>query len=192
MKTSSNGSTAPPTDNMAGSLSITQLRDELVSMPRFERRRVHDAVSRLRSTPEELAPYIQFRREGYTRTRFHEDERFQILVLAWDIGQFSPIHDHNESICSMHVLSGLCESVSFSQPEVGAPLVREQTMTLPAGATTTVYGGDVHLLGCPKHSSERLVTLHFYLPPIDRMLVFNEHTGQSKEVGSTILDVAAG
>src|SRR5262249_43103801 len=120
-------------------LSLDEVRDELLSLPHpFRREDVHRVVSRLRTTPEELLRYQHWSAEKYTRTRFYEGPRFEILVLCWREGQMSPIHDHANSICSMLVLEG---SASTTMYEVhGGALVEEASTALAPGQLTTVYG----------------------------------------------------
>jgi cysteine dioxygenase len=171
-------------------IGIEALREHLRSVPRFERDTVHQAVSRLATSREELRRYIQFRPDGYTRTLFFRDERFEMLVLAWRPGQKSPIHDHANSICTMYVLDGVCEATNYRQSTdlSQRALIQDATIHLSAGSTITVYGGDIHEVGCPSNASDGLVTIHFYLPPIPEMLVFDPETGEAKEATAVTLD----
>jgi cysteine dioxygenase len=157
------------------------VRDALLELPHpFARADVHRVVSRLRVTPDELKRYQHWSDERYTRTRFYEGERFEILVLCWKEGQTSPIHDHANSICTMVVLEGaavttLYDVVDTPDPRHGGKaLVAEGTSALEVGSITTVYGGDIHRVGNPVGSGQRLMTIHFYLPPIPEMLVWDE------------------
>lgn len=171
-------------------IGIEALRDHLRSVPRFERDTVHQAVSRLVTSREELRRYIQFQPENYTRTLFYRDLRFEVLVLAWLPGQQSPIHDHANSICTMYILDGVCEATTYRQPtEPGKRgLIQEATVHVTGGSTITVYGGDIHAVGCPANASGGLVTIHFYLPPISEMLIFDASTGESQVMNAVTLD----
>ncbi|MEP7027977.1 MAG: cysteine dioxygenase family protein [Candidatus Eisenbacteria bacterium] len=165
---------------IADPLTLEGVRDALLTLPHpFRREDVHRVVSRLRVDPASLRRYQHWSDERYTRTRFYEGERFEILVLCWKEGQTSPIHDHAQSICTMVVLEGAAVTTMYEVVEsADAPgrraLVEESTGTLPAGALTTVYGGDIHRVGNPKGSGSGLMTIHFYLPPIPEMLVWDE------------------
>jgi cysteine dioxygenase len=168
-------------------LGMSELRDLLRATPRFERDTVHLAVSRLRATTDELRRYIQFQPDHYTRTLYFRDERFEMLVLAWLPGQVSPIHDHANSICTMYVLDGFCQSTTYRHGP-GGGLAEEATVHLSAGSTITVFGGDIHTVGCPPNATGGLVTIHFYLPPIEEMLVFDPVTGESQVATAVTLE----
>lgn len=166
---------------IADPLSLEGVRDALLALPHpFRRQDVHRVVARLRVLPEELARYQHWSDERYTRTRFYEGDRFEILVLCWKEGQTSPIHDHANSICTMVVLEGRAVTTLFEVRESadmkfgGKALVPEGTSALEPGSITTVYGGDIHRVGNPQGSGQRLMTIHFYLPPIPEMLVWDE------------------
>lgn len=168
-------------------LTLEQARDELLALPHpFRREEVHRVVSRLRVTPGELLRYQHWSDERYTRTRFYEGPRFEILVLCWNEGQMSPIHDHARSICSMRVLEGQASTTMY---EVRDGALREEaTAALAAGQLTTVYGGDIHKVGNPAGSGHRLITIHFYLPPIREMLVWEEGDPTPRTCAAVTLD----
>jgi cysteine dioxygenase len=169
-------------------LSLAAVRDQLLALPRpFARDAVQAVVSRLAPTQEELAPYLNFSGEGYTRTRFYGGPDFEILVLCWQEGHVSPIHDHAASICSMAVVHGTCSSETFrlADPEgaqrpaegTAVPLEMTHEDSCGVGQVVTVMGGDIHRVGNRPGSVEDLVTIHFYLPPILSMRCFHEETG---------------
>ena len=158
---------------IADPLTLEGVRDALLALPRpFRREDVHRVVARLRVTSDALTRYQHWSPERYTRTKFYQGERFEILVLCWGEGQVSPIHDHAHSICTMVVLEGAAVTTMFAVD--GQALVEESTSTLSPGAITTVFGGDIHRVGNPQGSGTRLMTIHFYLPPIPEMLVWDE------------------
>ena len=158
---------------IADPLDLAGVREALLTLPHpFRRADVHRVVSRLRVSPGELTRYQHWSPERYTRTKFYHGDRFEILVLCWQEGQVSPIHDHANSICTMVVLEGAAVTTMFEVR--GEKLVEESTSTLAPGAITTVFGGDIHRVGNPAGSGARLMTIHFYLPPIPEMLVWDE------------------
>ena len=56
---------------------------------------------------------------GYTRNLVHRCEAFELLLLAWDVGQESPIHDHAGQQCWMAVVDGSVEEVHFRASRAG-------------------------------------------------------------------------
>ncbi len=47
----------------------------------------------------------------YTRTLVGYDEQFIVLLLCWEKGQSSPIHDHAGSSCWVKILTGTLDEV---------------------------------------------------------------------------------
>ena len=158
-------------------LGLAELRDQLLGLPHpFRREEIHRIATRIQVSREDLGRYMHWSDESYTRTAFYHGERFEILVLCWKEGQMSPIHDHANSICTMAVVEGLCDTIMYRVDEARGrrQLVREGATTLAGGSVTTVYGGDIHRVGNPPGSGCDLITIHVYLPPIPEMLVYEE------------------
>src|SRR5687768_12052186 len=158
-------------------LTLGEVRDRLLALPGpYRREDVHRIATRLRVSRDDLTRYLHWSHESYTRTAFYHGDRFEILVLCWQEGQMSPIHDHAHSICTMAILEGVAETTMYRVEKNGGrrALVREGTTTLTGGSVTTVYGGDIHKVGNPVGSGCGLITIHIYLPPIPEMLVYEE------------------
>lgn len=76
------------------------------------------------------------------------------MMLCWNKGKTSIIHDHSNSECWVRVVQGDCLEERFLQAGDDAPLVQESLTTYPAGAvthisgTTVAYGSMWTLLTC--------------------------------------------
>jgi cysteine dioxygenase len=174
-------------------LSLFQVRDRLLALPHpYTRDGVQDVVSRLAPSPAELEPYLNFSDSEYTRTLFYRGERFEMLVLCWRDGQYSPIHDHAASICSMAVVRGDCRTETYrlaggrascrTEPGEAVPLETGPVEVCPEGRVTTVVGGDIHRVGNGMGDGRDLVTVHFYLPPIAAMRCYEPGSGRCRIV----------
>ncbi len=168
-------------------LDLAGVREALLALPHpFKREDVHRVVSRLRVDVQDLDRYQQWGEERHTRTRFYQGERFEILVLCWKPGQWSPIHDHANSICTMYVLQGRAVTTMYRVD--GKTLVEDATAVLGPTNVTTVFGGDIHRVGCPAGADVGLITIHVYLPPIPEMLVWDEGNSEPRVVRAVTLD----
>jgi cysteine dioxygenase len=173
--------------------SLADTRDALLAMADpFRRADVHRVVRSLQPRVGELDRYLNFSDRGYTRTQFYRGPRFEILVLCWKDGQASPIHDHSQSICSMAVVHGVCRATNYRprctpHPDHGetaaiVPIEPAGTEASCPGQVVTVESADIHQIVNQQGSGRDLVTIHFYLPPIDTMRVFDESTGRCKTI----------
>jgi predicted metal-dependent enzyme (double-stranded beta helix superfamily) len=53
-----------------------------------------------------LEPYIYFSVERYTRNLIFKNDVFECMAVCWDIGQSSPIHDHNDKLGWIYLAEG--------------------------------------------------------------------------------------
>ena len=56
--------------------------------------------------PASLAPYLDFNPQRYTRSRVYQHARFEMLLLCWEPGQRSAVHNHAGQECWMLVPVG--------------------------------------------------------------------------------------
>lgn len=75
----------------------------------------HVLYSRLTISQEELKPYCFIdANKNYTRNLIAtDDETFTLLILCWNSGKYSPIHDHPCDGCWMRVCRGVVNEVRY-------------------------------------------------------------------------------
>lgn len=106
----------------------------------------------------DLAPFVRFAEDRYTRNRVASGEGWELRLLCWSPGQTSALHGHGRSGCAFRVLSGVAEELRLGG----------QRRLLQAGAVVTAGEGDVHQVG--NVGDAPLLTLHLYAPalPVDQ------------------------
>jgi uncharacterized NAD(P)/FAD-binding protein YdhS/predicted metal-dependent enzyme (double-stranded beta helix superfamily) len=113
----------------------------------------------------EVAPYVEQRADSYARRSVVRREDYEVLVLTWSPSQGSVAHDHSGSLCALKVVQGCLTEQWFE----GAPdgRVRRTSATrLGAGEIIVDPGVVVHALSNEGASTEVLVTVHIYSPPL--------------------------
>src|SRR5260370_12218527 len=83
--------------------------DERASLPDLM-----EAVSSIDIGCEDVAEFIRFSDQGYTRNLVRGSDWYNLLVLCWKNGQRSPIHDHANSSCAVRVLRGTATETVFA------------------------------------------------------------------------------
>lgn len=144
-----------------------------------------DKVKQLLSTMQfrdsEWQEFTNWNESKYTRSLVAHDPNFTVLVLCWNKGQRSPIHDHAGSCCWVKVLSGVLRerrfrhhddlvsqgaAVDASPPGRGDKgLVCTSDASFGRGAVC--YMDDTcgyHDMGVAD-SESRVVSMHVYSPP---------------------------
>lgn len=136
-------------------------------------------LSRVQPTDEDLRPFRSFKPGTYARHRVMRNEHVELLVLCWLPGQRTPIHDHNGSYGAVRVCEGVMWETTFALNEA-RELYYRSAREWNRGEVTDANVPDIHQLGNPECSGQRLVTLHLYAPPLG---VLNTYKVGSSEVG---------
>ncbi len=137
---------------------------------------------------ETIKPYFFWSEKFYTRNLIYKDERFEMMVLCWDRGQVSRIHNHAEQRCWMTVPLGTLRGQNFRAVEIDeaknfCKLEETDQFDLSNCLTAKVELEEpIHqILNLPEFN-ERAVSLHIYSKPFDTCLSYCRDTDTFKEV----------
>lgn len=153
-------------------------------------------LTSMRFNQAEYSRYLNFRDDHYTRNLVGYDmpqgasrAKFTALILCWDKGQMSPIHDHAGSSCWVKVLQGQLREVRYEYRNADDAERRGKKLAVLSDRTfepeSVAYINDtqgVHAMGNP-NSDSVTVTLHVYAPPYVICRMFDPNDG-STQVGS--------
>jgi cysteine dioxygenase len=143
----------------------------------------------LRLAAESLRPYLHFRRRRYTRNLVYRDARVEVVLVCWDTGTASPIHDHGGQRCWLSVQSGVVLLEDFpllsggrepGPARLGPPRTRG-----PVGAGHVDFRGLDDSIHRVRVLQGPAVTLHVYAGPVEACLVFDtrRHRCESRRLG---------
>ena len=156
-----------------------QAVNELIDWMRaFEQRMpIDDLVARLDDdaiSAHNLADYIQFSDEHYSRNLLAHGPQFYALVMCWKPGQASPVHDHKGAACGVRVIQGVATETSYRWQ--GKQLVEDAVTSMQAGEVCGSFDEDIHQIR--NNGSENLVTLHVYSPYLDNINLYDIESGE--------------
>jgi cysteine dioxygenase len=163
---------------------ISRLHEDLVRA--FERdargaetARILTAYSR---TGQDWRKFALFDADIYTRNLVFRNDHFEMLVLCWNLGQESPIHNHAGQNCWMAVLEGEMEEAQFEMTgESGrGRLVPGPVRTFSPGRVAFI-NDDIALHRVRPRAGQRGISLHLYSKPIDLCHVYDEETGHVRQ-----------
>ncbi len=124
-----------------------------------------EAVSR---QAERYLDHVRFDPAHYVRHPVLFFDDWEVMIIGWEAGQITPIHDHRGSLGGMAVLSGSLVEERFttpnSRPALSDSRVRPQGDLCETGPTV------LHRL-TPK---TRAVSLHLYRPPLRTMGIWDD------------------
>jgi cysteine dioxygenase len=107
-----------------------------------------------------------------------------MLLLGWESGQESPIHDHAGQSCWMAVLDGELEELHFESGAPEQPLVAGRTKTFSTGQVAFI-DDEIALHLIRPRVGQRGVSLHLYAKAIDACRIFDPETGTASEAQLT-------
>src|SRR4051812_44553653 len=128
-------------------------------------------TSKLKVGRAELEPHIQFMKDRYARNLVYKCEDFECLVLCWEPGQRSPIHDHANSICAVYTVDGLLSADNYRKLSNGH-IRADYSEDFKPGSVLSIQTTEIHQVS-NLQDSEGLVSLHFYLGPLENSFLYS-------------------
>jgi cysteine dioxygenase len=140
-------------------------------------------LSRSIVSSSDLAPWIRFNGDCYTRNSIVRSPFCELLVLCWASRQASPIHDHRGSACAVKVIEGIATEVQYERSLSGV-LYPASTLRVTADMVTGSFGDDIHQVANLEGEDRPLVSLHIYSPPLGEYTVFDVNDTVSRATAS--------
>jgi DMSO/TMAO reductase YedYZ molybdopterin-dependent catalytic subunit len=130
------------------------------------------ALARFDLRCEDVAEFIHFADDTYTRNSLRAGSWYHAWILCWKNGQRSPIHDHQGSSCAVRVLRGTLTQTWFEFAPNGH-VKATASQDYPAGSVIGAQDGDIHQVSNLQAGQADLITLHIYTPPLARMITYS-------------------
>ena len=149
--------------------------EELISALTTEERGSFDSI--IRSTQfsiNEFDRYSSWCNKSYTRNCIADNEKFELILLCWEAGQKTPIHDHGGEECWVKILKGEFQETIYSADDSG----KLNTIKVINSKTDDItYMVDFMGYHCLENlSTKKSMSLHLYAKPIRNCNVFDETT----------------
>lgn len=131
------------------------------------RKRIQKSMEKYDGNMEELRPFIFFdRMKNYTRNLVATDHKtYALMLLCWNRGKFSPIHDHPCDGCWLKIIQGKIHEVRYQIKD--EELVETQNVIASSGVHFMHDSMGLHKVGNPSKKVDA-ITLHLYSPPFDQ------------------------
>ncbi len=158
------------------SAPITSVRTLLQELLRHRDPSAYAEILERYSVPtRDLEPYFRWNSRHYTRTCIHRNEDFELLVICYEPGQRTSIHDYDSQRAWVHTVTGEVVEERFDLlPDGGVKLKLEKHLHM-GGVDTLQNGTAIHRF--TNRGPERAVTLNLYAKPMSKWHVYDERTG---------------
>lgn len=134
-------------------------------------------LERYEKPSRDLEPYCNWNDRHYTRTCIHRNDQFELLVVCFEIGQCTSIHDYDSQTAFIKPIMGEVVEERFNQGPDGS-VIRKAEIRLPVGRMVQFSSSDpIHRF--INYGPGRAVTLNLYTKPMSRWRVYDERTGHS-------------
>ena len=153
--------------------------------------RLRELLTQTNITLDDLREFAQFDNAHYRRNLVAIGEWYEILVICWQSGQRSPIHNHAKSTCGLKVLDGICTETVFDHSPCGQVVALHSTH-VNAGHVCASQDTDTHQVSNLQAGNRNLVTLHIYSPPLRSMQKFSIMGRQAEEWRPPVFEFAQG
>lgn len=110
----------------------------------------------------DLAGYRRFQDECYARNTVLLNDQCELVVICWQPGQMSAIHDHGSSHCLYLVVEGTMVEERYRLRDGKPEPVDDRSFR--RGDITIAAGDSVHRIN--NRGDKDLVTVHIYSPPL--------------------------
>ena len=144
----------------------------------FTDSRVLETVTNSRVPITELDPYLVWKPDRYTRGLVYRNELFEVIVLCWNVGQGSPVHDHAGQRCWMTLPQGRLEITNYAYKHgreiefIDTEIVGEHESDIHIDQCSSVQQITNRCAWC-----EPAVSLQVYSRPFDNCYIYDLATG---------------
>ena len=152
---------------------VCQSLNELITtLSEAERSQYNAIIRSMKFSVDSFGDYCSWCEKSYTRNCIVENEKFEMILLCWEKGQITPIHDHGGEECWVKVIDGELGETIYQEDETGK-LNKIKSNTSKTGDISYM----IDFMGFHRLenlSTERSMSLHIYAKPIRTCRVFNE------------------
>lgn len=142
---------------------------------------MRDILARLTISLEDIQPHTQFSERRYARNLVKKTPEYEIMIMCWNSGQRSSIHDHAGSLGGLKVLSGMLTESMFERAPNG--MIKSQHSTDHGeGAMRVEEAGLIHQISNLQVASQQAISVHIYVPPLTRMNVYSLEDASVKNI----------
>ena len=149
---------------------IHKIQDLLRELNSSEIQSFPPILKRLDLDSSELKAYESWDKQDYSRNCIEKNDRYELLLLCWNPGDRTPIHNHGGQRCWVYQISGEIEEIRFDTSDSEPREIYRQTLK-PNQLTYIDDAMACHVLANP--GVVRSVSIHVYAAPIENCDIYN-------------------
>ncbi|MEP1032262.1 cysteine dioxygenase family protein [Ekhidna sp.] len=138
---------------------------------------VLDVMNKVKVPRAEFERYYSWDDEKYTRNVLARNDDFEVLLVCWEKGQSSPIHDFNTQEAWVHPIEGVLREECFKINVDNDRLEKVSNVLL--GTDEFSYMKQIGIHRYSNAYSARSVSLNIYRKPVTKWHVYDEDKSDS-------------
>lgn len=129
---------------------------------------------------DQFEQYFFWKEEHYTRNSIIKNETYELLLICFEAGQDSPIHDYDSKEAWIHILRGNLKEEKYKKLD-DETLERVSTVTLTPN-DFSYMSGYVGLHRYINTFEGRTVSLHLYVNPLKKWNEYDPATNTFRTI----------
>lgn len=125
---------------------------------------------------KDLQSFTTWNAKHYTRNCIAQRDGYELLLICYEAGQRTSIHDHDSEEAHVMLLSGTLLEERFTTASGGGLLLVSSTE--PALGTVSAFDKAHSIHRYSNVGSGRSMTLNLYAPPLLKWRVYDERSGR--------------
>jgi len=154
-------------------ITIETLSELDTALSEGERTKYDDIMRAMKISTSDFENYCSWSGESYTRNCILETEKFELILLCWEGGQITPIHDHGGEECWVKIIAGEFRETIYKKNDIGELNSINSTISKPNDISYMIDFMGFHSL--ENLSKKRSMSLHLYAKPIRNCKIFDEN-----------------
>ena len=155
------------------------LDDLIIALSAQESTTYNRLLRSIKLQPNDFEAYSYWLADRYTRNCIIDTEKFQLMLLCWEEGHKTPIHDHDGEECWVKVIEGELKEIIYKNNEKDELVAVKSSISKANQVTYMKDFMGFHSL--ENVSNTRSMTLHLYAKPIRKCNIFNENSKAFEE-----------
>lgn len=155
--------------------NLTALKDALDSPNNNEN--YSEIIKRINFKVKEINPLCFWDPDNYSRINIERNKNYELTLMCWEQGQYTPIHNHNSQEGWIYVIEGeLTEEVYYKGD--GSHKLKKKHINILKPKDTSYINDTIGVHKIFNSNSGRTISVHLHINQLGTVNIYDENTGE--------------
>lgn len=155
-------------------VTLQSIDDLITALSTEEVTKYNDIIRDIDLPADAFDSYSSWSDDSYTRNCLADNEKFELILICWQEGQITPIHNHGGEECWVRIIKGEFKETIYTEDESGDLSVHKTILSKENDVTYMIDFMGVHSIA--NLSNNKSMSLHLYAKPIRSCKIFDEQS----------------